>query len=151
MTFDEWETLYNESRPKEPCCSNENPEQWSGIAMYAEEKLKEAYYAGAEHKAEEIAENLNGTTSFENYKQLCELKKEAQWHYPSKGELPEDNDFVLIVTKTCYDNIKYAIASYNKELGFYNMNKTLFKNESIKGVIAWKSLRYDGDCTNAGS
>lgn len=77
-----------------------------------------------------------------------------KWHYPSKGELPEivcGNDFVLIVTKTVYDNIKYHIGFYSKELGFFKVNETSFKNEPIDGVIAWKSLRYDGDCTNASS
>ena len=153
MTFDEWETRYNESRPEEPRSSDENPEQWSSIALYAEEKLKEAYYAGAEHKAEEIAENLNGTTSFENYKQLCELKKTEQWHYPSKGELPEivcGSDFVIIVTKTVYDNIEYHIGFYSKELGFYKVNEKSFKNEPIHGVIAWKRLRYNGGEMDAG-
>ena len=81
-----------------------------------------------------------------------DLLKNQRWHYPSKGELPEivcGSEFVLIVTKTVYDNIKYHIGFYSKELGFYKVNEKLFKNEPIHSVIAWKPLRYDGDYLNA--
>lgn len=72
------------------------------------------------------------------------LLENQRWHYPSKGELPKTetaaSEFVLIVTKTVYGNIRYAIAYYSKELGFYDVDKTLFKNKLIKGVVAWQHL-----------
>lgn len=71
------------------------------------------------------------------------LLENQRWHYPNKGGLPETGDgseLVLIVTKTVYGNIRYAIAYYSKELGFYDVDKTSFKNELIKGVVAWQHL-----------
>ena len=39
---------YNENRPDEPYCSDENAEEWAEIARYAEENLEKAFKAGFE-------------------------------------------------------------------------------------------------------
>lgn len=62
--------------------------------------------------------------------------KANEWHYPSKGELPKDND-----EKLCFYGKGKVVARYNSE---YSCWETYFNNlETVipsSVIIAWKEI-----------
>lgn len=68
-------------------------------------------------------------------------KKQERWHYPSKGELPNEGNLVFVAGKNqngykwtgC---LYYREDNYDERTGFYDDDSTCFDDE----VYAWKYL-----------
>lgn len=68
------------------------------------------------------------------YHQYCD-NKANEWHYPSKGEYPKDNSFVLVLT------IEGVITTnYGEEYSDGIPENGLFQGIHISDVIAWKEI-----------
>lgn len=70
------------------------------------------------------------------------IKDAGVWHYPKDGELPEEEELLLIAIKTP-DGTEYHIAYYNKTLGFYLYTGHVdsdWDDVIGNGVLAWQYL-----------
>ena len=61
--------------------------------------------------------------------------KANEWHYPSKGEYPKDNSFVLVWTEN-----GGITTNYGKEYSDGIPENGLFEGIHISDVIAWKEI-----------
>ena len=59
--------------------------------------------------------------------------KANEWHYPSKGEYPEENKIVLIYAKN-EEGYGHDFMTYHKDNGWYGYGSY------CKEVIAWQEL-----------
>ena len=95
------------------------------------EMLQEAYKDGAEfgyNKAfVEADKNLKAV--------VADFNKANEWHYPSKGEYPKDNSFVLVWTEN-----GGITTNYGKEYSDGIPENGLFEGIHISDVIAWKEI-----------
>ena len=65
--------------------------------------------------------------------QLEELEKSNEWHYVKDGDLPEENQWVLV-----YDG-SYTVCNYHSNTPIKWLDK--YENEVYEGsIIAWKEI-----------
>ena len=74
---------------------------------------------------------------YETFKDGAEFgyNKANEWHYPSKGEYPKDNSFVLVWTEN-----GGITTNYGKEYSDGIPENGLFEGIHISDVIAWKEI-----------
>lgn len=66
--------------------------------------------------------------------------KANEWHYPSKGELPENNKLCLIQMKTGTFEIAYRVTDL-----CWKYKNTTFSCSFQSEIYAWKELPKEGE------
>ena len=100
---------------------------------YREKEKDKGYY----WVTQEMEQSELDTIVDESFKDGAEFgyNKANEWHYPSKGEYPKDNSFVLVWTEN-----GGITTNYGKEYSDGIPENGLFEGIHISDVIAWKEI-----------